>query len=107
VEAGVERPDPDPLLLGGGEAPAVAGGHVVAVDPDLEVVAGALRVDLEPARERRVGGLVAAVGGEDPPPAERVDDQRGGEVAAVGVDGLPAPPADLGGLELGVGLGPE
>ena len=56
VEAGVERADADPHLVAGGEGPAVAGGHVAAVDPDLEVLAAARRVDLEPARERRVGG---------------------------------------------------
>ena len=60
----------------GREAPAVAGRDVAAVDPDLEIVAASAGMDLEPARERRVGRLVAAVGGEDPSPAERVDDQR-------------------------------
>ena len=104
---GIEGADADPLLVARGEAPAVAGRDVAAVDPDLEVVRAALGMDLEPARERRVGRLVAAVGGEDPPPAERVDDQSGGDVAAVGVDGLAAPPVDLGGLELGVALRPE
>ena len=66
-----------------------------------------MRVNLEPARERRVGGLIAAVRGEDPPPAERVDDQRRGDVAAVGVDFLTGAPVHLRGLELGVRLLPE
>ena len=39
VEARVEGADPDPQLVLGGEGPAVAGGHVAAVDPDLEVLA--------------------------------------------------------------------
>ena len=74
VEARVEAADADPELVVGGEAPAVAGGDDAALDPDLEVVAAAAGMDLEAARERRVGRLVAVV--EDPAPAERVDDQR-------------------------------
>ena len=42
-----------------------------------------------PRRERRLGRLVAAVG-EHPAPAERVDDQRGVQVAAVGVHDVAA-----------------
>ena len=97
---------PDPLLVARG-APPVSGGDVAAVDPDLQVIRAAVRVNLEPARERRVGGLIAAVRGEDPPPAERVDDQRRGDVAAVGVDFLTGAPVHLRGLELGVRLLPE
>ena len=70
----------------GREGPAVAGGHVAAVDPDLHLLAGAAGVDLEPAGERRVGRLVAVAVGEDAPPPERVDDEAGGEDAAVGLD---------------------
>jgi hypothetical protein len=39
VKARVERTDADAYLLGGGEAPRVAGGYVVAVDPDLQLIA--------------------------------------------------------------------
>ena len=89
VEARVERADADPGLLARGERPAVAGGHVAAVDPDLEIVAGPGRVDLEAARERRIGRLVAAGGetrrhpsasttsGAETLAAVRADDARG------------------------------
>src|SRR5215207_7879120 len=107
VEAWIEGADPDPLLVGGGEAPAVARRHVAAVDPDLEVVAGAAGVDLEAPREGGIRGLVAAVGSEDPAPAERVHDQRRRDVAPVGADRLPVTTLHLGGLELGIALLPE
>src|SRR6476619_5333635 len=80
VEARVEGADPDPLLVAGWKAPAVAGRDVAAVDPDFEVVRAALGMDLEPPGERGVGRLVAAIGGQDPPPAERVHDQMGRNV---------------------------
>jgi hypothetical protein len=102
VEARVERADADAQLLAGGKAPAVAGRHVAAVDPDLHLVAGAPGVHLEAARQGRVGRLVAAA--EQSPPAERVDHDRGGQVAAVGVDRVAGAAADLGGFELRVGL---
>ena len=86
VEARVEGADADPQLVAGRERPAVAGGDVAAVDPDLEVLAAAVRVHLEPARERRVGRLEAVAGGEHAAPAERVDDERRREHAAVGLD---------------------
>jgi hypothetical protein len=85
VVARVERPDPDAQLVVGGEAPAVARGHVGAVDPELEVAARPMRVHLEPARERRLGRLVVVVGAENTAPAERVHDQRRGQIAPVGV----------------------
>ena len=114
VEAGVEGADPDPGLLAGRERPAVAGGHVAAVDPDLEVLGAALGVHLEPARERRVRRLETVAEGQHPAPAERVDDQRRADHAAVGLDRdrpvavLAAGAAvDLGGLEAGVAVGPE
>ena len=114
VEARVEGADADAQLVAGGEAPAVAGGHVAAVDPDLEVLAAALGVDLEAARERRVGRLVAVAVGQHAAPAERVDDERGGDHAAVGVDrdravavGRGRPAVHLGGLEAGVAVAPE
>ena len=65
-----------------------------------------VRVDLEPAAERRVGRLVAALG-EHPSPAERVDDQRRVQVAAVGVDGEARAPVDLRRLEARVALREE
>jgi len=54
VEARVERTDPDSLLIAGGKVPAVAGGDVTSVDPDLEVVRAALRMQIGRAscRER-------------------------------------------------------
>ena len=77
---------PDPQLLARGEAPAVAGARVAAVDPDLEVVAVSSRMDLQRPGQRRVDRLEVVTGGEDPPPAERVEDQRGVDRAAVGLD---------------------
>src|SRR5262249_1046910 len=96
VEARVEGADADPLLVMGGKPPAVACGDVAPVDPDLEIVGTLLRMDLQPAREWRVWRLVAAVGSKDAPPAERIDDQRGRDVAAVGVDGLAGAAVHLG-----------
>ena len=94
--------DADARLAAGGDAPAVAAPHEVPLDPHVERVAGglgAVRVDLEPARERRVGRLDARVG-QDPPPAERVDDEPGPQGAAVGDDG------DLA-VGAGAGAGPR
>ena len=54
-----------------------------AVDPDVEVDAAAVRMHLEPARDRRVGRLHVGAGAEHAPPAERVDDERRGQLAAV------------------------
>ncbi len=99
--AGVEGANAHPDLVVGGEAPAVAGGHVVAVDPDLQLPRGSARVHLQPARERRVHGLVA-VGAEHASPTKAVDDQRGVQVATVGMHGRASPPVDLCRLELGV-----
>ena len=115
VELRVEGADADPGLLAGGEAPAVARGDVTAVDPDLEVLGAAVGVHLEAARERRVGRLVARRPGEDAAPAERVDDERGGDDATVGLDRDRVTPVrggarqtlDLGGLEAGVALLPH
>ncbi len=58
---------------------------------------------LEAPGEGRVGGLVAGWV-EHAPPAERVDDERRAQVAAVGVNGRPGAALDLGGVELGVAL---
>src|SRR5262249_55516036 len=107
VEAGVEGADADPLLVAGGKAPSVAGRHVAPVDPDLEVLRAAVGMNLQTPGEGRVGRLIAPVGGQDPPPAERVDDQGGGDVATVGLHGRTAAPAHLRRLELGVALLPE
>jgi hypothetical protein len=54
VEAGIEGPDADPDLAVGGKRPPVAGGDIAAVDPDLEVVAGTRRMDLQAASPRSV-----------------------------------------------------
>ena len=108
VEAGVERAHPDPQLVARGEAPAVAGGHVPAVDPDLHVVAGPARMDLEPPRQGGVGRLIVAVAArQHPTPPKSVDDQRRGDFATVRVDGRPRAPVHLGGLEASVVLGVE
>ena len=104
MEAWVERADADAHLVARGEAPAVAGGHVAAVDPDLQVLRPAVRVHFEPARQRRVGRLVDAVGGENAPPAERVDDERRAQLAAVCGDAAVATSLDLGRFELEVPL---
>ncbi len=68
----------------------------------------ARRVDLESAREAvRSGGWIGGAVGQHAPPAERVDDQRRGYLAPVGVDGVAAATGDGGGLEVdlgGVGL---
>ena len=86
VVARVERADADAHLVAGGERPAVALRDVARVEPQLEVVAAAVRVDLEAAGEEGLGRLDVRAGAEDAPPAERVDDERGAQVAAVGVD---------------------
>src|SRR4051794_5897408 len=49
VEAGIERADADALLVARWEAPAVTRRDVAAVDPDLEVLAAAVWMDLETA----------------------------------------------------------
>ena len=61
-----------------------------------------MRVDLQAAREARLGRLDALVVVEHAAPAERVDDERGAQIAAVGVDDVARPPVDLRGLEPGV-----
>ena len=88
VMARIEGADADADLAVRREAPRVSGRHVAAVDPDLEVLVAAVRMHLEPARKRRVRGLK---GGsrrvENAAPAQRVDDQRRGQLAAVGSNG--------------------
>ena len=85
VEAGIERADADPHLVGGREAPAVAGGHVGAVDPDLHVRRRAPGGCTSSPRESSAsGGWIVVAGAEHAPPAERVDDQRRADLAAVG-----------------------
>jgi hypothetical protein len=97
----IERADADADLVTRGERPAVTGAEVALGDPQLEVRAGALRVDLQPAAERGVRRLEVVAGGEDPAPAERVDDQRRAQVAAVGVHGVAGAALDLGDLKVG------
>ena len=57
VVARVERADADPDLVARGERPAVARAHVALVDPQLEVLGLTAGVDLQPAREQRLGRL--------------------------------------------------
>jgi hypothetical protein len=92
VLVGVVGAHADARLGPGGHPPAVAAAHERALDPDVEGVAVALgvRVDLEPAAERRVGRLVVGLG-QDPPPAHRVDDEGRVELAAVARDGAALP----------------
>ena len=59
-------------------------------------------VDLEPAGDRRLRRLVA-LGGQHPAPAERVEDERRADVAAVRVDDVTGPPVHLRGREPGGG----
>ena len=79
-----------------------------AVDPDVQraVARVGVRVDLQPAAQRRVGRLVA-VARQHPAPAERVDDQRRVQVTAVGVHGEARAAVDLRGLEAHVALGEQ
>ena len=76
VVARVERADADAQLVAGGEAPRVPRAHVGGVEPQLEVVAGGRRVDLEAARQPRLGGWIGRPAAEHAAPAERVDDER-------------------------------
>ena len=59
-------------------------------------------MDLQAARQAGLGRLDPLARVEHAPPAERVDDERGAQVAAVGVDDVARPPVDLRGLEPGV-----
>jgi hypothetical protein len=99
VEARVKRADADPDLAVGGERPSVAGGDEAAVDPHLQVVTAAEGVDLQPAREQRVGRLDVVAEAERPPPAEAVDDQRRPQRSAVGDDDVAAALDHRRGLE--------
>ena len=88
--------DADALLARGGHGPGVAVADERAVDPDVEVGAAAVRMHLEAARDLRLGRLDVRAGAEHAAPAERVDDERRGQVAAVGPDGvLPVRALDL------------
>jgi len=93
--------DPDAPLARRRHRPGVAATHDVALDPDVEVdAAGVVRMDLEATGDRGVGRLHVRAPAEHPPPAERVDDQRRGERAAVGDDRLAVAAAlDLRDLE--------
>ena len=85
VVARLVRADADALLARRGHRPGVAAADQRAVDPDVEVRVAAARVgvDLEPARDQRLGRLHVRSRPEDAAPAERVDDQRSGDRAAV------------------------
>src|ERR1044071_9360918 len=100
--------DADPPLSRGGHGPGVAVADYGAIDPDVEVPAAwIVRVDLQAARDPRLGRLTAPPGPRAPPPAERVDDQRGRHVAAVSPHHLSRPIADGRDLEARVGLLPQ
>ena len=100
VKAGIERPDPDAHLAVGGEAPAVPGGDIGAVDPHFQVVARAEWVNLQSAGKERVGRLNIRARAENAAPPEGIDDQGRPDVTAVGADRAPGTPVDLRGLEL-------
>src|SRR4051794_4416163 len=57
VVGGIVGPDADPQLVARRERPAVARADDPAIDPQLEVGPRAGRMDLEPARQGRVGRL--------------------------------------------------
>src|SRR5690348_14805105 len=97
-----ERADADSHLVARREAPRVARADVGGVDPQLELISAPGWVHLEATREARVRRLDRRAAGEHAPPAERVDDQRGRDVAAVGVDGVATAPGHRRGLELEV-----
>ena len=92
---GSNEPHADAHLARRREAPAVAGADVGGVEPQLELAARA-RAGGPRARARaapaEAGSRVAAR--EHAPPAERVDDQRRAQLAAVGCDRVRAPGAD-------------
>ena len=73
VEARVERPDADAHLVVRGEAPAVAGRHDRAVDPDLELAARAGGCTSRPRESGASGRLVA---GARAPAASRARRRR-------------------------------
>ena len=85
VDARLEGAHPDPQLVArrGSTSRSRRGRSGGRSRPRDHRCAGGM--DLESAGQWRIGGLVA-VGGQDPPPAEGVDDQRCGDRAAVGVD---------------------
>ena len=99
--------DADALLAVRGHRPRVAAPDQRAVDPDVEVDAAALGVDLEAARDARLGRLDVGARAEHAAPAERVDDQRRAQRAAVGVDGVALAALDLRHLEARVALLPQ
>jgi hypothetical protein len=83
VVARLVGPHTDALLARGGHGPGVAVPHERAVDPHVEVGAAAVRIHLEAARDLRLWRLDDRAGAEHAPPAERVDDERRGQLAAV------------------------
>ena len=97
----------DARLAVGRHAPAVAAADQRAVDQHVEcAVAAVVRMHLEPARERPALA-VEGVGAEDAAPAERVDDERRNDVAAIGAHAAVDPPLHECTLEAGVALLPE
>ncbi len=98
-----ERACTDAQLIAGGEAPGVAGPYVAVVDPQLELRAGAGGVHLEAPGEARSRRLDRRRVRQYAAPAERIDDERCTQLAAVGVHGEAVAACDGGGLELGLG----
>ena len=92
----------------GGEAPAVAGRHDRAVDPDLELAARSAGMHLEPARERGVGRLVSARASTRRHPSASTtsgaDTSPRSVLTLTSAVRRPRAPLDLGRLELGVVL---
>src|ERR1700733_2632677 len=95
-----EGADSHAHLIVSGEAPAIAGADIASIDPQLHLLAGALGVDLQAARESSVWWLDRRAVREDSPPAEPVDDKWGAQLTAVGVDGVAIAARNGGGLEL-------
>ena len=105
VEARVEGADADAQLVARGEAPAVA--RRARYSRSIQIARSSPEPSgctSSPRDSGASGRLEAAVAGQHPPPAQRVHDQRRGQVAAVGVHRVAGAAVDLGGLELAVGL---
>ena len=75
VKARLEGAHAHPQLPVRREGPPVAGGDVAAVEPQLEVGAAAVGVDLQAAGEVGLGGLDGFARAQHPAPAQTVHDQ--------------------------------
>ena len=105
VVARLEGADADAQLVARGEAPRVAGAHVGGIEPQLEVVAGGVRVDLQPAREARLRAAGSACGALEStrrqPRASTISGAVRSPRSVCRVN--PGPAVDLGRVELDVG----